>query len=125
MRNWRDKKIAIRDFLVADYFTKPLQGMIFQQLRDMIMGSTDIALPTGTFSSTTDQMSRIPAVPTQQESRSVLDNEIKICGLPRLLTVLPVYIKANDNTVRKPSKLVVGNGRLSWADILARGRKRW
>jgi hypothetical protein len=32
--------------MIADYFTKPLQGMIFRQLRDMIMGNTDIALPT-------------------------------------------------------------------------------
>ena len=30
--------------MIADYFTKPLQGVIFRELRDMIMGNTDIAL---------------------------------------------------------------------------------
>jgi hypothetical protein len=29
--------------MIADYFTKPLQGIIFQKLWDMIMGNTDIA----------------------------------------------------------------------------------
>ena len=32
--------------MTADYFTKPLQGLLFRQMQDMIMGKTEIALPT-------------------------------------------------------------------------------
>jgi hypothetical protein len=60
--------------MVADYFTKALEGMIFRQLRDIIMGNTDIALPTDVVHLTADKTSGIPAVLTQQESRSVLKN---------------------------------------------------
>jgi hypothetical protein len=73
--------------MIADYFTKPLQGLIFRQLRDMIMGNTAIALPTIQVSTTADRTSGIPAGSTQQESRSVLENEI----LPHsLIPVAPV-----------------------------------
>jgi hypothetical protein len=58
--------------MIADCFTKPLQGLIFQQLRDMIMGNTEIALPAGESSVTINQKKGIPVMPTQQESRSVL-----------------------------------------------------
>jgi hypothetical protein len=57
---------------IADYFTNPLQGLIFRQLRDMIMGNADIALSTEQASVTINQSKGIPAVPTQQESMSVL-----------------------------------------------------
>ena len=30
--------------MVADYFTKPLQGKLFKQLRDQIMGKTEIPI---------------------------------------------------------------------------------
>jgi hypothetical protein len=49
--------------MIADYFTKPLQGLIFQQLRDMIMGNTDTALPTEQGSVTMNQSKGISAVP--------------------------------------------------------------
>jgi hypothetical protein len=68
--------------MIADYFTKPIQGLIFQQLRDMIMGNTDIALPTEQARVTTDQTKGIPAVSTQQESRSVLGKEMEIDPSP-------------------------------------------
>jgi hypothetical protein len=41
--------------MIADYVTKPLQGMVFRKLWDMIMGNTDIALPTDKLGSTTYQ----------------------------------------------------------------------
>jgi hypothetical protein len=75
--------------MIADYFTKPLQGIIFWKLRDMIMGNTYIApLPTDKPSSAY-QPSGIPTVTTPRESRSVLKSEIAIDGPPRSLTVLP------------------------------------
>jgi hypothetical protein len=110
--------------MVADYFTKPLQGTIFQQLRDMIMGNTDIALPTD-ISNKTAQTSGIPDVNTQQESRSVLVNEIVTDKSPSSLTVLPAYGKANETrTIGKTSNQVASKRSLglSWADV-ARGGK--
>ena len=57
--------------MVADYFTKPLQGAIFRTLRDMIMGNSDIPLPSETDSTTVKENS-ILTTPSKQESRSVL-----------------------------------------------------
>lgn len=31
--------------MLADYFTKPLQGLLFYQIQDMIIGNTPIILP--------------------------------------------------------------------------------
>jgi hypothetical protein len=104
--------------MIADYFTKPLQGILFRQLRDMIMGNTDIALPPGAVNSTAAQTDGIPAVLTPPESRSVLEHENEISRSPRLLTVLPAYVSTTGHT--GPSKPVVGKRTLSWADI-ARG----
>jgi hypothetical protein len=61
--------------MLADYFTEAQQGMLFRQMRDMIMGNTDIALPT-------DKTVGIPAVSTTLESRSVLGNESEIDRSP-------------------------------------------
>ena len=105
--------------MVADYFTKALQGGIFHQLRDMIMGNADIALPPVDVSPVIDVTNVIPDTPAPLESRSVLKNKIE-SRLPCALTVLPAYSKANDIT---DSNVVVGKGTLSWADV-ARGRKR-
>jgi hypothetical protein len=110
--------------MVADYFTKPLQGTIFQQLRNMIMGNTDIALPTNT-PSMTAQTSMILVVPTQQESRSVLDSETVTDRSPGSLTVLPAYGRTNGTrSINKPSKQVVSKRslKISWADV-ASGQK--
>jgi hypothetical protein len=57
--------------MVADYFTKPLQGVMFRTLRDMIMGNSDIPLPSET-DSTKVKMNGVPATPSKQEPRSVL-----------------------------------------------------
>jgi hypothetical protein len=74
--------------MIADYFTKPLQGLIFRQLWYMIMGNTDISLPTDQASITTDQTSVILAVSTQQESMSVLGKEVEIKPSPPPLNIL-------------------------------------
>ena len=37
--------------MIADYFTKPLQGLLFRQMRDMIMGNKEMALPSDTVDS--------------------------------------------------------------------------
>jgi hypothetical protein len=74
--------------MIADYFTKPLQGLIFQQLREIIMGNADSALPTDRVGSTTYQTGGIPAVPAQQESRSVLRKEGVIDPSPPTLNIL-------------------------------------
>ena len=54
--------------MLADYFTKPLQGVLFRRLRDMIMGNSPITLPSDPVPS-----DRIPAPISQLESRSVLN----------------------------------------------------
>jgi hypothetical protein len=74
--------------MIANYFTKPLQGLIFRKLRDMIMGNTDIALPTEKVSVTMNQSKAIPAVLPQQESRSVLGKEVEINSSPPLNKML-------------------------------------
>jgi hypothetical protein len=61
--------------MLADYFTKPQQGLLFRQMRDMIMGNIDIALPTDKTVSTTDQSNGIPVGTAPLESRSVLRNK--------------------------------------------------
>ena len=107
--------------MIADYFTKPLQGILFRQLRDMVMGNTDIALPSGAVNSTTAQTNGIPAVVTQPESRSVLEHENEISRSPRLITVLPASVSTTGHTSHTgPSKPVVGKRTLSWADIARR-----
>jgi hypothetical protein len=108
--------------MVADYFTKALQGAIFRKLRDMIMGNTEIALPTDVIGPTADKTNGIPVVSTQQESRSVLKKNIKQDGPPRSLTVLPARAKMDGAAIPGTSNLVERKRTLSWADV-ARGRK--
>jgi hypothetical protein len=75
--------------MVADYFTKALQGMIFRKLRDMIMGNKIIALPTDPVTNTADITKQIPVILPSQESRSVLRYGGASDSSPRSLTVLP------------------------------------
>jgi hypothetical protein len=74
--------------IIADYFTKPLQRLIFRQLWDMIMGNTDISLTTDQVSSDTDQTSGITSVAAQHESRSVLGKKRVIDPSPPSLKIL-------------------------------------
>jgi hypothetical protein len=124
--------------MIADYFTKPLQGVIFRKLREMIMGYTIIALPTDIVVEPVDKTVPIPAVVSPSESRSVLSRGDAIDSSPRSLTVLPKQNKTarvptrNDALTRhptviqkvlngfKPSNLVTGKQAISWAEIVSR-----
>ena len=124
--------------MLADYFTKPLQGVLFRQLRDMIMGNTHVAIPSV----------RIPPAPTQQESRSVLEIEnetVKPPGFPTAssayidtranksqsrihsLVTLPDYNGTNGKTVTNHSlshsDRATDQRKVSWADVVSRCRK--
>jgi hypothetical protein len=117
--------------MIADYFTKPLQGMIFRKLRDMIMGNTDIVLPTD---EPDNEPIGIPMVATPRESRSVLGSDIGNDRPPRSLTDTracdtptgtptgqPVRrastrITNDDSGALKTSELVSGKT-VSWAEI--------
>ncbi len=108
--------------MIANYFTKALQGALFWKLRDMIIGNTDIALPTDEIENTTDPSIGIPDGSTLQESRSVLKDEIADGSLPRFLKVLPAFGLQNRNTTKttkvRTSKPVVIKLTVSWAEIL-------
>jgi hypothetical protein len=117
--------------MIADYFTKPLQGALFWRLRDMIMGNVDIPLPE------TDVVpsSGIP-VQTKPESRSVLKDKIASERSPCALTVLPAYgtharkitpsnvtaTAGSDVTgitdINQSSNRIRGKRTLSWADVV-------
>jgi hypothetical protein len=68
--------------MIADYFTKALQGATFWKLRDMIMGNTDIALPTDALEISSDPSVGILAGATPVESRSVLKENIRTTVRP-------------------------------------------
>ncbi len=113
--------------MIADYFTKPLQGMIFRKLRDMIMGNTEIVLPTD---ESDNEPIGICMVATPRESRSVLGSDIGNDRPPRSLTDTracdtptgqPVRragtrITKDDSGALKTNKLVSGKT-VSWAEI--------
>jgi hypothetical protein len=75
--------------MIANYFTKALQGALFTKLRGMIVERTDIPLPSDVAKSVSDPSVRIPDGLTHPESRSVLKNNTA-GGSPPALTVLPV-----------------------------------
>jgi hypothetical protein len=114
--------------MIADYFTKALQGETFSKLRNMIMGNTDIALPTDDSRSKPDPSIGIPTESTHPESRSVLKDEIANGSSPRILTVLPAHgSQATKNAPPsiasgefKPSAPVPRKRTLSWAEIASR-----
>jgi hypothetical protein len=72
--------------IIADYFAKALQSALFWKLCDMIMGNTVIPLPSDVVKSVLDPSIGIPDGPTQQESRSVLKDEIAFGGSPRSIS---------------------------------------
>ena len=140
--------------MVADYFTKPLQGVIFRKLRAMIMGNSVIPLPSDPISivKTNEIVNEkllqtvIPPVFPRQESRSVL--EIKNEDSPSVpvthecvqtayssLTVLPSSVKsvasiarnAVANTVGDHTTSIVRKRTLTWAEVAGRNRirKEW
>jgi hypothetical protein len=116
--------------MIADYFTKALQGALFWKLRDMIMGNTDIPLPSDVSVNVSNPSIGIPDEPTLPESRSVLKDEIAVGGSPRALTVLPAFGSQTRQTVPTGTSLktvLTGTGlkncvaskkALSWAEIV-------
>ncbi len=124
--------------MLADYFTKPLQGILFWKLRDMIMGNIDIALPGDLTDNVSGPSVGIPVVTKQLESRSVLKDEIASCSSPGELTVLPAYgtrarmDAANNVTATAVTNIITTNNRvqhsnrvvgkriLSWAEIASK-----
>jgi hypothetical protein len=112
--------------MIADYFTKPLQGVLFRQLRDMIMGNVDIALPPMETVENADSTDGIPVLSTIKESRSVLgkvDEKPYVSHPTRAkLTVLGTRESLTGSTasqnVINNSKPVSSKPKLSWADIV-------
>jgi hypothetical protein len=124
--------------MIADYFTKPLQGMIFRKWRDMIMGNIDIALPTDKLD---NEPNGIPTVAAPRESRSVLESDITNDVPPRSLTVLracdtptgppaqraSARITNDDSGAPKASKPVaygIPGKTVSWAETASLRTKR-
>jgi hypothetical protein len=106
--------------MIADYFTKPLQGALFCKLRDMIMGNTDIPLPTDEIKTVSDPSNGIPAGPNQPESRSVLKDKIAFGDLHSSLTVLPACESKESKTqtpVTTTNEAVAAKRSLNWAEI--------
>jgi hypothetical protein len=102
--------------MLADYFTKPLQGALFRKFRDMIMGNTPIELPNN-LSEDTRLRDGIPDLPPVQESRSVLDVDIQ---QSTLVTDTEIPVKKGDVMRARPhSKTKV----LSWAQRVVTGVK--
>ena len=105
--------------MIADYFTKALQGALFWKLRDMIMGNTEIPLPSELNKDKQDPSVGIPDVSTPQESRSVLKDEIVSYGSPRSLKVLPAYGSAKDESALVDKRVAIKR-KITWAEIVAR-----
>jgi hypothetical protein len=106
--------------MIADYFTKALQGALFWKLRDMIMMNTNIPLPSEMNMNTLDPSTGIPDGTTLKEFRSVLKDEIAVSGSPRSLTVLPAFIIKTRQSVPigTGSKIYLASKKtLSWAEI--------
>jgi hypothetical protein len=81
--------------MVADYFTKPLQGALFYKFRDQIMGVAHMETIHG-------------------GHRSVLAEDKKVSGVSEKLK----RQRANVNKI-KPSRKINGQG--TWAEVVKRG----
>ena len=113
--------------MIADYFTKALQGATFRRLRDMIMGNTEIPLPSDLPKKHIDPSFRITEHKTVLESRSVLKGESARSGSPRDITVVPM---AGEKTLKQVSPrndlrehadgMKANEKVLSWADVVRR-----
>ena len=113
--------------MIADYFTKPLQGALFWKLRDMIMGNKDIVLPNDQPKHSAVPSIGIPDGLTQQESRSVLKDEIGTVNdcSPDSLTVLSAdrpQPRKSAMTNRPVDERVRKGKSLSWAQVVASKR---
>jgi hypothetical protein len=108
--------------MLADYFTKPLQGALFRKLRAMIMGQVDIALP---LDQPTVQSDGIPPVSKREESRSVLEKVSEARSSLFSLTVLPAHRRIikppGGGKIEIHSKPVPSKkSTVTWADIASK-----
>jgi hypothetical protein len=113
--------------MIANYFTKALQGVSFGKLRDMIMGNVGIALPTNITGNISDPSIGILEGPAPQESRSVLKDEIADGSSPHSLTVLPAFGMHRPKTTKttegkRTVKPVANKLAVSWAEIASRNK---
>jgi hypothetical protein len=125
----KSKEIRIEYFptamMLADYFTKPLQGALFRKMREMIMGNIPIELPNEIV---TDIPDGIPDLSPIQESRSVLDIDGKI-KLSRVTdTVSPVkeaiHPMSDKDVMRAKAPRNPKDKVLSWSQVVVNGSKR-
>jgi hypothetical protein len=89
----------------------------------MIMGNTDIALPTDQTENAADPSIGIPDGLTQQESRSLLKDEIAKDCLPCSLTVSPAFGLQGRKTPmaeKQPNKPMTSSKQLSWAELVSK-----
>jgi hypothetical protein len=100
--------------MVADYFTKALQCAQFRKMCDMIMGNTDIPLPSEMTMDTPDPSAVGIHDGTLQESRSVLKDEIALTVLPAFGTKARQSVPAGTDT----KKSMASKRTLSWAQIV-------
>ena len=91
----------------------------------MIMGNIAIALPSDPVTSTANETNGIPAVNTQQESRSVLNNDMPADRPPRSLTALchTMHGKAKTVVIGEPDRPIASKRMLSWPDVVVRGKR--
>ena len=111
--------------MIADYFTKALQGALFLKLRNMIMGNTEIPLPSNAKTVMFDSSVGIPDGPSYQESRSVLKNEVVPYSLEVLQSSVPhgrkVVPVGNQMSVMTPVlKRVDKSERPTYAEIVGK-----
>ena len=119
--------------MIADYFTKALQGALFLKLRNMIMGNTEIPLASNAKTVMFDSSVGIPDGPSNQESRSVLKNEVAPYSLevlqssvPHGRKVVPVgkYAAVMKPALNRPvSNRVDESERPTYAEIVGNSRK--
>jgi hypothetical protein len=126
----RTRHIDLRYFFIADrvksgeirieYCPTGIQGALFWKLRDMVMGKTDIPLPSDMSKDIPDPSIGIPDGPTLQESRSVLKDEIAGSGSPSSLRVLPAFGSQARKLVTSNSQPVASKRSLSRAQIVSK-----
>jgi hypothetical protein len=111
--------------MIADHFTKALQGALFHKLRDMIMGNTDVPSPSDMIRDIPDPSVGIPDGPTLPESRSVLKDETAVGASPCSLTVLPAFgsqVCQSVPTGTGAKNCVADKKALSWAETVKKQR---
>jgi Reverse transcriptase (RNA-dependent DNA polymerase) len=107
--------------MIADYFTKALQGATFWRLRDMIMGNTEIALPNETTIVVPDPSVGILDSSTIRESRSVLKDEIASSSSQQSLTVLHASGRkqgGKTEMITGTTQPVMKKPTVTWADVV-------